>query len=207
MKQKRKREVHRGDIFYVKIPYYVTGSEQGGWVRPAVIVSNEQGNTNASVVEIVYLTKTHRAKGLPTHVEITSTKHPSIALCEQITSISVSRLLKHLGRVTEQELKEMEGACAISLGIGSLDWVIHAYWHRLRGMRRDLRKIKESLSEAAINVAALSPGLQTRIMREQARRAGDLLQGQIQRIQSLLDRMSNAGKELAGTEQQNAKEG
>lgn len=53
---------------------------------------------------------------MPTHVKITSTKYPSIALCEQITSVSVSRLIKHLGRVTEQELKEMEGACAVSLG-------------------------------------------------------------------------------------------
>lgn len=168
MKQKQKWEVHRGDIFYVKIPYYVTGSEQGGRVRPAVVLSNEQGNANASIVEIVYLTKTHRRNDLPTHVEITSTKYPSIALCEQITSVSVSRLIKHLGRVTEQELKEMEGACAVSLGIGNLDWLVHAYWHRLRGMRRELRKLKDSLSEATANIAALSPGLQTKTMREES---------------------------------------
>lgn len=207
MKQKQKWEVHRGDIFYVKIPYYVTGSEQGGRVRPAVILSNEQGNANASIVEIVYLTKTHRRTDLPTHVEITSTKYPSIALCEQITSVSVSRLIKHLGRVTERELKEMEGACAVSLGIGNLDWLVHAYWHRLRGMRRELRKLKDNLSEAAANIAALSPGLQTKTMREQAGRVRDLLQGQIQRVQSLLDRMSCAGKDFAEAEQQIAKEG
>ena len=74
-------------------------------------------------------------------------------------------------------------------------------------MRRELRKLKDSLSEAAANISALSPGLQTKTMREQAGRVRDLLQGQIQRVQSLLDRMSCAGKDFAEAEQQIAKEG
>ena len=63
------RSARRGDIYYIR-GAYGTGSEQRG-ERPAIIVSNDTGNTYAPVVEVVYLT-TKRKTIIPTHVYINS---------------------------------------------------------------------------------------------------------------------------------------
>lgn len=83
-------EIKRGDIWYVSKDNY-TGCEQAAG-RPAIIVSNEKNNACAETVEVVYLT-TQPKKDLPTHVLIRSSERESTALCEQITTVSVDRLL------------------------------------------------------------------------------------------------------------------
>lgn len=109
------RQVKRGDIYYVTGTAETTGSEQGA-NRPAVIVSNDKGNRYAPVVEIVYLTTRSKA-GLPTHVYIGSAPRPSIALCEQIVTVCKSRLERHIGAVTAEEMQNIDTALGKSLGI------------------------------------------------------------------------------------------
>lgn len=92
-----------------------TGSEQEA-DRPAIIVSNDMGNKYAPVVEVVYLT-TKKKAGLPTHVYIGSAERPSIALCEQIVTVCKSRLARHIGSVTEEEMSRVDKALSKSLGI------------------------------------------------------------------------------------------
>lgn len=92
-----------------------TGSEQGG-DRPAIIVSNNVGNKYSPVVEVVFLTARKKAS-LPTHVYIKSSKRPSTALCEQVTTVSKSRLERRLGRVTAKEMQAIEKAIVRSLGL------------------------------------------------------------------------------------------
>jgi len=106
--------VKRGDIYFVA-GGAVTGSEQGG-DRPAIIVSNNVGNKHAPIVEVVYLTARKKTR-LPTHVYINSSKRPSIALCEQVTTIDKSRLERRFGRVTAKELRAIDRAIARSLGL------------------------------------------------------------------------------------------
>lgn len=106
--------VKRGDIFYIAGGVQ-TGSEQGG-NRPAIIVSNNLGNRYAPVVEVVYLT-TRKKTSLPTHVNIYSAKRPSIALCEQVDTVSKSRLERRLGHVTAKEMQAIDRALARSLGL------------------------------------------------------------------------------------------
>lgn len=108
-------EIKRGDIFYVVNNYQEEGSEQRAG-RPAVIVSNDKGNTYSGIVEIVYLT-TQPKTDLPTHIDIRSAERPSIALCEQITSISKNRLGNYIGTCSEYELDMLNAAMLISLGI------------------------------------------------------------------------------------------
>lgn len=79
----------RGDIYFV-VGGAAVGSEQTA-NRPAVIVSNDIGNRFAPIVEVVYLT-TRKKVSLPTHVFIGSAPKPSVALCEQIVTVSKSRL-------------------------------------------------------------------------------------------------------------------
>lgn len=105
-------EIKRGDIWYVSKDNY-TGCEQAAG-RPAIIVSNEKNNACAETVEVVYLT-TQPKKDLPTHVLIRSSERESTALCEQITTVSVDRLLGYKGHLTSAEMTNEEVAMLISL--------------------------------------------------------------------------------------------
>lgn len=107
-------EVYRGDIFYVRKGGYITGSEQDQG-RPAVIVSNDIRNHRSNICEAVYLT-TQDKKPLPTHVEVMC-KVPSIALCEQIVSVSQERLGEFVRSCTEAEMKAIDKALMVSLGL------------------------------------------------------------------------------------------
>ena len=105
----------RGEIYYVNKSGFETGSEQFSG-RPAIIVSNEKCNEHSEVVEVVYLT-TKPKNDLPTHVEIRSTAKPSIALCEQISSVSVLRIGERIGTCTVSEMLMIDTALAISIGL------------------------------------------------------------------------------------------
>ena len=106
--------IKRGDIYYIE-NFPTVGSEQQPG-RPAVVVSNDTCNKTSTVVEIVYLTMTPKTD-MPTHTTIRSTGRTSTALCEQITSVSVSRLGDYIGAVTKDELLRIDTAMMISLGI------------------------------------------------------------------------------------------
>ena len=111
----RNFDIKRGDIYYVyRFPVQIGSEVVSG--RPAIVVSNDSCNRNSDVVEVVYLT-TQPKKEMPTHVLITSSKRPSIAMCEQITAIDVSRFGDYIGKCTPNEMKEIDDALKISLGV------------------------------------------------------------------------------------------
>lgn len=107
----------RGEIFYIdknpNRPTYGSTQEPG---RPAIIVSNNLNNAHAFVYEIVYLT-TQPKKDLPTHCTIRSAKYPSVALCEQITTVSDEQVRDYQGKCTEEEMAMVDACLAISLGL------------------------------------------------------------------------------------------
>ena len=104
----------KGEIYYI-YPRETVGCEQMGG-RPGIIVSNDIGNNHSKIVEVVFLT-TKEKKPLPTHVEINSGKCRSIALCEQIETVSKERIGDYINSVTQNELKELDRAMLISLDI------------------------------------------------------------------------------------------
>lgn len=106
-------EILRGDIFFVR-KAFCEGNEQDAG-RPAVIVSNNIGNEHANIVEVVYLTSQEK-KPLPTHVEIVC-RVPSTALCEQISTVSKERLVEFVRACTDDEMKRIDKALMVSLGI------------------------------------------------------------------------------------------
>lgn len=109
------RTIKRGDIYYIASNYREVGSEQVAG-RPAVIVSNNNNNNNSSVVEVVYLT-TQDKSDLPTHVTTRRAARPSTILCEQICSVSKTRIGDYVGTLTEDETMRLDIALAISLGL------------------------------------------------------------------------------------------
>lgn len=110
-------DVRRGDIFWVKKnPFRPAVGSVMEADRPAIIVSNNTGNKNATIYECVFLTTAPKAD-LPTHVTIRSAPETSTALCEQITSIGEEQLGRYIGKCTPAEMTAIDQALLISLGI------------------------------------------------------------------------------------------
>ena len=132
--------INRGDIFYIHREETVGSEQHSG--RPAIIVSNAECNENSSVVEIVFLTCKHK-RPLPTHVKIESMGRRSTALCEQITSIDVSRLGDYKGHITDEEMHQIDMALMCSLGL-------HPLMQQVA-----LRSAQSKVNDAALAMVAL----------------------------------------------------
>lgn len=111
--QNRNLEVYRGDIFYITAGSYVGSEQKSG--RPGIIVSNDTANKHSPNVEVVFLTSQEK-KPLPTHVEVIC-KVPSTALCENIQTVSKERLGDFVKSCTTSEMKKIDEALLLSLGI------------------------------------------------------------------------------------------
>ena len=110
-----KKSIIRGDIYYVRENKDAVGSEQKGY-RPAIVISNNVGNKHSKIKQVVYIT-TKVKNEIPTHVVINSAKYTSIAICEQIFSISDERIGTYVGHCTEDEIRELDKALMISIGL------------------------------------------------------------------------------------------
>lgn len=108
---------HRGEIFYISRAgaYNEIGSEQYAG-RPAIIVSSDKINQNSETLEIVYLT-TQPKRDLPTHVTVRASGRVSTAICEQVTTVSSTRIGDYYGECNSQELSAVDAAIASSLGL------------------------------------------------------------------------------------------
>lgn len=111
-------DIRRGEVYYINRSEDEIGSEQYSG-RPAIIVSNNHNNMYSGTVEVVYLT-TQPKKDLPTHVFVSATlgiPRDSIALCEQITTVSVARLGNLICRLPRFCMHDIDRAMMVSLGI------------------------------------------------------------------------------------------
>lgn len=110
--------VKRGEIYYADLSP-VVGSEQGG-IRPVLVVQNNTGNKHSGTTIVVALTSQIKHR-LPVHVylpaETTGLKRDSLALCEQVRTISVNRLRERVGYAVPSIMEEINKALIISFGI------------------------------------------------------------------------------------------
>lgn len=113
---KKTMEIYRGDIFYIKKINQDTG-------RPAVIVSNNDINESQNMVEVVYLVEK---------------PNESLALCEQVVSVSKDRIDGFIRTCTDEEIEKINKGLSISLGITESDDT----------MAEKLKELTDSLSEA-----------------------------------------------------------
>ncbi len=141
--------IYRGDIYYVYKSGQNIGVEQDAG-RPAVVVSNEKCNEHAHFVEVVYLT-TQDKKPLPTHVDVLC-KTPSIALCEQVHSVSKDRLGEFIRSCTPAEMDEIDMALMVSL---DLDCYLKDDQPALQN-DGELKKLKEKLEAKQREIDELS---------------------------------------------------
>ena len=114
-------KIYRGDIYLANLNPY-KGSEQGG-KRPVIIIQNDVGNHYSPTVIVTAVTsRFFKKRALPTHVLIDNAEleKNSLALLEQIRTIDKSRLIRKIGRVPEEKMKEIDRAIFVSLALGHL---------------------------------------------------------------------------------------
>ena len=114
----------RGDVFFADLGRDFSTSIQNG-IRPVLIVSNDMANTHSPVVTIVPLTgQVHKKESLPTHVYTpkncgSGLSRPSVALAEQVSSISKSQLQDYKGHITDRSIMDAV-TTALQVQIGAV---------------------------------------------------------------------------------------
>lgn len=108
--------INRGDVYFVDLDP-VKGHEQGRQ-RPAMIISDDGFNNGpAGLVMIVPITSSHR--GIPMHFPVNPPEGglstPSVILCDQIRTISTSRLGRRMGTLSPTSIAEVEDRLRILL--------------------------------------------------------------------------------------------
>ena len=109
----------RGDIYLVDLGTHY-GSEQGG-CRPVLLIQNNVGNYYGPTLIVAPITSRHLKKAKqPTHfalVGVDNLVSPSVVLAEQIQTIDKSRVIKYVGKVSNEQMRSIDKAIKISLGI------------------------------------------------------------------------------------------
>ena len=120
------KEIHRGEIWLAEL-IGGKGSEQK-LIRPVVVMQNDIGNYYSPTVTIVPLTSQNK-KWMPTHVTLhrtTCLRALSIALAEQVDTISKERFIKYIGNIGYSEILEIENALMVQLGIENKNNIAYA---------------------------------------------------------------------------------
>lgn len=109
--------LHKGSIVWANFPK-TEGSVQYG-TRPCLCMGNERGLKNGTTVTVVPLTKHRKAMHLPVHVLLPKTVLPkeSVAMAEQITTISKDAIVQVVGMLDPVHLQAVEKAVKSQLGI------------------------------------------------------------------------------------------
>lgn len=97
----------RGDIFWADLNP-TKGHKQAG-LRPVLVLSQEVFNEKSGTVIAIALTSQPQRASFPLTLELSSPRLPkqTWAKISQIRTLSVDRIGKKLGRVSDQELQQV----------------------------------------------------------------------------------------------------
>ena len=104
----------RGEVWWIEL-----GDRVGGEIRkrrPAVIVSNDSANRHLNRLQVVPLTS-RTEKVYPSEAVVTVQKQKHKAMADQITTVSKRRVLDRMGAVSADDLRNVEHALSIQLGL------------------------------------------------------------------------------------------
>ena len=95
------------------------GSEQGG-TRPVLVLQNNDGNYYCPTLIVAPMTTQLKKLDQPTHYLIKDNPAlaaPSMVEFEQITTIDKSRIQGYIGKLTKQQILEIDDYLKVSLGM------------------------------------------------------------------------------------------
>lgn len=118
-------EFYRGEIYYADLNHTV-GHEQYG-IRPVLILQNDVGNCfSPNVIVTVASRHISKKKGQPTHVvldNIEGLPHKSQFQLETIYTLDKRRLRQRVGKLTDEQMAEIDAALRVSLCLGEDDYL------------------------------------------------------------------------------------
>jgi mRNA interferase MazF len=115
----RKVVPRRGDVFVVSFDPTLGAEIQK--TRPALILQNDIANRFSPITIVAAITSRFDSKLYPTDILIRAPEagleRDSVVLLNQIRSIDRQRLIRRLGRVTAETMRQVDRALAISVGL------------------------------------------------------------------------------------------
>lgn len=105
--------MRQGDIYICDLP--IMNAEVIGGKRPCVIISNDYENSYSSRVVVVPITSKIKRLDLPYNVEL-NLEFQSMAVCNQIMTLSKNDVKEYKCRVDKEKLKEIRIAVLCELG-------------------------------------------------------------------------------------------
>ncbi len=106
--------MNRGEVWWVNFGPSVGGEIQKQ--RPAIIVSNDASNKFLNRVQVVPLTS-QVSQLYPSEAYVTLNGKQSKAMADQLMTVSKLRLSNKAGKLTNADLKKVEQAIKVQLGL------------------------------------------------------------------------------------------
>ena len=109
----------RGDVYWADLnPFF--GSEQGG-TRPVLVLQNDAGYFFSSTLSVAPMSpQWDKRTDLPTHIvleQVRGLDGPSLIMLEQLKTIDKRRVRSYAGKLTKEQMAEVEAALTGTLGI------------------------------------------------------------------------------------------
>ncbi len=114
-----KKFVKRGYI--IQLDFGIHAGSVQSMERPAIVIQNNTGNRYSPNVIVIPITSKNK-KNMPTHFKLEKEKYDflhtdSIALCEQVITISKQQIMGYLGCIDKDDIVQIDKKLGISMGL------------------------------------------------------------------------------------------